>query len=655
MAVKEPKDLNSSSNGGRPNRAPGSASGRSNAPYVRRSSVADDSGPLSMTGIRTGLLHSLGMKILLGGLILIFAVGFALQSIGPATNLGTGSNPAAGDPNGGPDVVARVGDEAISRAMFRRSYLQQVEMAQRFGMGDTGATGLMDIRQRAMDSLASDAAQVAEAKRRGLTVSDADIDKYINDDLDKQLKPQSGQSEASIRREIESQGKTVEQVRAAALKNADRDIAGRAVLLQKLEKAVKDETKVTEDDYKRANTKLALHQIKVSPKAAAPGAKDPKADTARGEADAKARADKLAASLKAAPLSQFVAAAKKESDDIATKAKGGDLGLKSPAELPFGDEVRTPLTKSTGTFVGPLQDPTAKDFYLFFVSGRKLDLPKDYAKNKAKLLKDFEDQQKSTAWNAFATKLAEANKPQIEDPALVAYDIQNKQLAAASPEQQKVLREQAIANYEKALEYLGGSEATAVRFHLAQLYGMAGQPDKQLATLKAATEGSHDRAVRLEYARALAGANKKDEAIKLAQDISADIDKNPSPPPQFSFGGAQGGPDDSMRFQIAGLFEQLGNKALAAKERAKVKPAAPAGMPPGMSMGGPGGIQMSSGAGGSQVINIPKSSLHGKPGGQTINMGNVKVGNGSKVITIPPQPASKQQARANPAPAQSKP
>jgi len=181
MAVKDPDNLNSSSNGAPANRAPanraegnrsaGRPPARPNPPYVRRSSVAEDAGPLSMTGIRSGLLHSLGIKILLGGLILIFAVGFALQSIGPATNLGVGTRAGAGDPNGGPDPVARVGDEAVSRDLFQRSYLQQVDTTQRYGLGDTGAAGLMDLRQRAMDSLTGEAAQIVEAKRRGTSSS----------------------------------------------------------------------------------------------------------------------------------------------------------------------------------------------------------------------------------------------------------------------------------------------------------------------------------------------------------------------------------------------------------------------------------------------------------------------------------------------------
>ena len=616
MAVNDP-----TSGGSTPNRTPNlskapGAAGRvppaSNRPYVRREGardnvrepIADDAGPLSMTGIRTGVMHSLGMKILLGGLIAIFVGGIGISALTPP---GDPAQQAASRPiGGGPDVVARVGEETIPRALFQRSYDNQVQTAQSYGFQDTGAAGLMQIRQTTLSNLAGEAAQVAEAKRRNITASEAEIDKFITDEIDKGLKPQAGETEASVRRRIEGEGTTIDEFKQKQREGFDRELVARAVLLQKLEKAVKDENKVSEDDYKRANTKLTLSQIKISPKLPAPGAKNPEADKAKGEADAKARADKLAAQLKNAGAAQFAAFAKKDSDDIVTKAKGGDLGTKLPAELGLGEEVRSQLVKAQGPFVGPLQDPTSKDFYLFYVAGRKLELPKDYAKKKAELQKQFEETQDSTAWNAFTTKLAEAHKPTIEDPALVAYDIQTKQLPSITdPAAQKSLRDNAIAKYEEALEYAGGSDDTSIRFHLAQLYGAAGQPEKQLATLKPAAENSNDRTVKLEYARALGTAGKKAEAIKLAQEISSDIDKNPSPPPQFSFGGQQN-PDDQTRFQIAGLLEQLGSKDLAAKERAKVKPMAPPGMGGmgGMSgmPGGMNGIQMNSGAGSQPIV-----------------------------------------------------
>ena len=75
---------------------------------------------------------------------------------------------------------------------------------QQFGQ-DTGATGLLGIRQSTLTSLAGEAAQVAEAKKRGLVASDADIDKYITEQIDKSLEPQQGETKASVRRRVEAE------------------------------------------------------------------------------------------------------------------------------------------------------------------------------------------------------------------------------------------------------------------------------------------------------------------------------------------------------------------------------------------------------------------------------------------------------------------
>jgi hypothetical protein len=603
MAVKDPKLPPSSSN-----RPPARTPGRPGDPTTRRadSPIADEAGPLSMTGIRTGMLNSLAVKLGLGALIAIFVAGFAISALTPAVDPETAAQTRP--VGGGPDPVARVGDETIPRDLFQRSLAQQMQFSEMYGQ-KTSVTDLLATRSQVLETLAGEAAQVAEAKRRGITASEEDIEAYITKQIDKQFETRPGQTAASIRRQIESDsGLSVDAYKAKQREGYDRALVARAVLLEKLEKAVKDENKVTIEDYNRANTKLALRQIKISPKPD-PKAKDPKVAQEKAEAGAKARAEKLAAQLKGKPASSFAQIAKAQSDDIATKTKGGDLGSKLATELPLSQNIKDALQKANGSLVGPLQDEYSKDQYLFFIAGRKLELPKaDAKKKKAEVLKAFEEGKDNEAWQAYTTKLREGAKPVLEDPALVAYDIATKQVATAKPEEQKALREQAIAKYEEALNYAGGDEDVAIRYQMAQQYAQAGQPAKQLEALKAASDRSNDRTIDLQYAQTLLSSNKQAEALKLAQEISKDLDQNPSPPPQFSFGGQQN-PDDATRFQIAGLFEQAGKKDLAAKERAKVKPPAPAPGAPGAG-GAPGGL----------------------------NLGNVDVGGGGKkTITLPPR------------------
>jgi foldase protein PrsA len=576
-----------------PPTGPGPAGSR---PAYRRD---DDEGGFSMTGIRSGATNSLAMKVMLGLLIAIFAFGIVLSAISPG---GDPSVDAARRPMGsGPDPVARVGEQEVSRDVFQRRFVQQTQMMEQYGMAQ-GPLELLNTRQGVVESLAGEAAQLAEAQRRGLTATDEEIDKKIQEFISDALKPQAGQTEASVRRAIEAEHGSVEAFKETQIKNYDRALVSRQVTLEKLEKAIKDANKVTEDDYKKSVTKLALRQIKISPKPPAPPAKgakplDPKAAQEKSEADAKARAEKLAAQLKNAPAAQFASIAKTQSDDIATKAKGGDLGLKLPTELPFGTEVRDAVVAAKGSFVGPVQEPSTKDWYLFSISGRKLELPKDYAKNKAATLKSFEETKDNEAWSKYTNELREKNKAEILDPALVAYDIQNKQLPTATDDAtRKNLRDDAIARYEESLNYAGASEAQAIRYQLALLYAEAGRRDDQLSTLKTAVDQGGEKEIRLAYARALNDAGRKADAAKELAALSKNITDSPSPAPQFSFSGASGSPDDALRQQIAGLYEQMGNKDLAAKERAKIKPPTQPGMPGG---------SINLGGGANQTITIP--------------------------------------------------
>ena len=543
----------------------------------------------SMTGIRTGLFSSLFVKIGLGLLIVIFAVGFALSGLGPVSNLGGG--PSGGTRRGADEPVARVGDQTISNAMFQNMAARQEQMMAQFGQ-PTGPEQLLTMRQNVLEQMAGEAATYIEAKKAGLTATDKEVDAKIDEYLNDQLKPQAGQSEAAVRRNIEAQAGSIDAFKAEQRKNYDRDLVARQIVLDKFEKQFKANNKVTEDDYKKSVTSIGLRQIKISPKPDVK-AKDFKAAMDKAQAAAKAKAEKLAAQLKNADAAKFAAAAKANSDDPLSKTKGGDVGSKPPAQLPYSLEINKAIADSKSNFVGPLQDERTGDWYLFTITGRKLELPKDYAKNKATTLKTFEEQKDNDAWSTYQAKLKEQNPPEILDPALAAYDLQNKKLYAAQGDEQKKLRQQVIEKYQGALASAAPEEATAIRYQLAQQYAQAGDRDKQIETLKAALEGGGDlKMLRADYARALLDAKKNDEALKQVQELSKSIDENPAPPSPF--GG--GNPDDAMRMQTAQLYEQLGKKDLADKERAKVKPAAPGGMG-GLNFGGMGG--------GSQTMTIP--------------------------------------------------
>src|SRR5690606_21913752 len=151
----------------------------------------------------------------------------------------------------------------------------------------------------------------------------------------------------------------------------------------------------------------------------------------------KTKADKLVEQLKKTPTPQnFAAVAQKESADAASKAKGGDLGWKLPAELPVSPTTRQAIVKSNDKIIGPIVDENTGDVSIFMVESRALRLPADYAKNKAKLLKDFETAQDNEAWAAYQAEISKNAQPEISDPALQAYKIQTEQIYTAPEKEQ---------------------------------------------------------------------------------------------------------------------------------------------------------------------------------------------------------------------------
>jgi hypothetical protein len=256
----------------------------------------------------------------------------------------------------------------------------------------------------------------------------------------------------------------------------DRNAVERQLLLTKFEQSVKDQNRVTEEDYKRSVSKMLLRQIVVRPKVPAPSEKNFQAAQQKNATAARGKIDALAQQLKRAKTNLvpdvFTGLAKAQSDDAATKAKGGLLGWKLPTELTVGTPIKEALSTATTTpaIVGPLQDEVTRDFYLFLIENRRPELPKDYAKKKAQLLKDYETQRDNEAWAKRQEQIKTSTQAEIYDPALVAYRIQYQDALAAPADQQNALRQEALQKYQEALQGAGSSESAAIHYQMAQLY-----------------------------------------------------------------------------------------------------------------------------------------------------------------------------------------
>ena len=542
--------------------------------------------PFSIEGIRRGAVASNVVKVFLVASGLIMAGGFIISSLNPGPDLAGQGGQGAVNVSA---PIAQLGEQTVTKGELLDAMERQEQFGRQYGQITTVAS-YMASKQGSLEGLSANAATIEAAKTAGIQITDADVEAKINEEIDKSLKPQTGQTEAQFLRAIQARFGSVEEAKKDTLSKItaeQREGIRDGLYVEKLQKQVEDANKVTEEDYKRNQTKLKLRQIVVRPPLPATDAKTP-ADPKAGEAAALAKANKIVAQLKTAPTAaNFAAIAKAQSDDPASKAKGGEIGYKLPSEL--GPEIGDALAKSTGTIVGPIADASSTQ-NIFMVEQRALKLPADYAKNKKKLLEDFEKAQDGQAWTKRQDEIKKAATPNITDAALLAYKAQNDPaFFSKTPEEQKKTRAAAIEQYKSALPGDSPIETAAINYQMAQLYGAQGNKPEQLKSLAAAAkEQPDDSALRIEYARALREAGQPKLALEELKAASKRIDDFPSPPSVFGFS-----PDDASRGQIAAEYTQLKEPKLAAAEQAKIKPQQQPGGMGGMMGGmGGGGIQI---------------------------------------------------------------
>jgi hypothetical protein len=544
----------------------------------------------SVGGIRSGVLHGTFIKIVLGILIVIFALG--LYYNGPL-NMGGDNGPAG--TAGLPDTVAQVGSVPISRAKYVSAIDQSERMASMMQSGETPDEPIR-TRQTAMDQLIQQAALADAAKAQGITVSDDEINKKIDSNINDDITSRKASGEADFRRGIESQYGSEDKYRAKMHDEwntpEQREEIRQQLMVDKLQKKVEAEHKVTEDDYKKSETKLDLYQIVVRPKVVMPNAKDADAQQKKNSDDARAKAEKLLADLKQNPTpANFMAVAKKESDDFQTKTKGGALGWKKPMDLPLSPSVRDAVMKSDPSvkFVGPVQDENTKDFYIFLINGRQLDLPKDYTKKgkKEEYIKQLQDRINGEAWAQFQQDAKKKAATEIYDPIVDAYRLQTEKIYAAPPGEQKKLRQEAIDKYKSALDTANGSLKAAIYYQMADLYRDLDNKQARMDALQhAATEAPKSVEIHLQLARALREAGQKDKALAQVDEASKDIS---TAPPSPEMGGYD--PAAMQHQQVVSEYKALGRNDLADKESKKIrKPATPGGMGAMGGLGGLGGL-----------------------------------------------------------------
>jgi parvulin-like peptidyl-prolyl isomerase len=236
------------------------------------------------------------------------------------------------------DAIATVNGEAITRGDFENEWS---EMKRFFGSNDANAAM---FQGNTLYRMINAALSISLAKQKGLSVSDADIDKAIAE----QKKDRSGKAvpESDWQKMLEFKGVTEAEL---------RDSLRTSLLPAALFETFKSQVKATDQDLLATYDQVKARRIVIN--------KLP-------EAPAKAKLQKIVEEIKKG--ADFAAMAMEKSTDSATRFNGGDMGYFATDVMP---EAYAKALKSAkrGQLIGPV---AVDDGYaLLKVEDRRLEPP----------------------------------------------------------------------------------------------------------------------------------------------------------------------------------------------------------------------------------------------------------------------------------------
>lgn len=333
-----------------------------------------------------------GYKLIWIGVALIMAVG-TIQSFGGGRGAGGGRGGAVSP---APDPIATVAGVPISRQVFNQRLAQQMMMMG----GRSPDPGILSfIKQNAFNggeqSVVVGTLLEQEAVKLGVSVSDADINKTIDSNVETQMSMlRSGRNPKRVQREIETKYGGMEAFKEQMRKEMGENSSEvkHNLVLQRLHDKITGEVKVTEKDYLESLKKVNVRHILVKPKTPAPGkAADAKAkaDTANPDSDARQEATQILKTVKEHP-DKFGFFAK-QSDEVTFDKKGKQITAAENGGLigwvghnekkwQYGDDYEQSVFKAKA---GEIIDRVIKctdGYRVVKVEEVKNEFPKDYNK-----------------------------------------------------------------------------------------------------------------------------------------------------------------------------------------------------------------------------------------------------------------------------------
>lgn len=338
--------------------------------------------------------------------------------------------------------IATVNGDPITAAQFNQM------AAQMGGQGSEPGIGFAVTQGRVLNDLITSDVLMQEAQKRGLRVSEGDIDSTI------------AKARASLGKDIsDAQWEESVQQRFGMTASEFRTALSKQLLIPALQKSIQDSIQVTDEDAKKQYDEIK-YAIVVIPSAngpVPPGLKGPKP---LPDAEAKKKAEDLLAKVKAgADIGQIARA--NSSDPTASKGGSSDWrpeyrGFQgAPPEfgtLFMGKDFDEAIHKTAkGQLTDVVKVTGLGNGYAFAkVLDRRTNLPKDFDAKKE--IENVKNQKMTEAFQKLITDLVKSAKIDISDPDKKAYYDLFKLQSAGSKEEFDKQQEAVQAEFEAMLK-----------------------------------------------------------------------------------------------------------------------------------------------------------------------------------------------------------
>ncbi len=225
----------------------------------------------------------------------------------------------AGEPSMVEGVAAQVGDEVVLSSEVEE---QLAFLRMRANLPDTS---IARAREEILQSLIDEKIVVQEARARGITVTDVEVEQAVSQHLDS-VKQQMGGDEV-FQQELKKEGLTEEDLRARYREDARREILTSRLMQREVYSKIEipeTELKAYYEEHRselpKKPGKLTLAHIFIALKA-----------NEEAIARAQAKLDRIEGRLTAGE--DFATIAREESDDAASRQNAGDLGWFAPGDI----------------------------------------------------------------------------------------------------------------------------------------------------------------------------------------------------------------------------------------------------------------------------------------------------------------------------------